>query len=219
MAPRLLLAASALLLAAFLACGESEEAEPNAETVTVQPTASPTPGAQTATPTPDVSRTPAPTVPADWATYTDAEFLFEARYPPELLRHEQIIELTAVDGIPATELKVVSFNRTDGAAVIGVSITPNPAGVSLEEWIRKQPGWPCEPDASPTCEVTFPAVDGERGIRFSIDVLGQPAATVYVAHAGNIYVLHGNVFGSAEYPPTLTEDEFGQVLNGFRFSK
>jgi hypothetical protein len=90
MAPRLVLAATGLLLAAFLACGESEEAVPNSETATAEPTVSvpPTFSVETGTPTPDANSTPVSAPPVNWVTLTESTGLFRIRYPPEWVLDE-----------------------------------------------------------------------------------------------------------------------------------
>ncbi len=173
---------------------------------------------QTASPTP-FSATPGATLPTDWESYQDANLGFSFAHPAGLTKSEQTIDLSAKGGIPATQLRVISFDRQDGVPVVGVSFTPNAAGLTLEEWIRTVPGWPCEPMAYPTCEPTDVTAGGERGIRFSLDTLGDPAATIYFAHDGYIFSLSGNVFGSGEggYGPALTEADFAKVVENFRF--
>jgi len=203
---------------AVVACGDAEE-EPVPD-VTVTPSGNTAP---IATPSPSltpVASTPAP-APSGWSTYADSELGFSMPVPKGLRENLSVIELPERDGLPATQLRVVSFDRADNVPVVGVSSTPNPTGLSLDEWIRARPGWPCDPGASPTCTPELVSIGGETGIRFSIDVVGDPAATIYFAHGGMIYSLSGNVFGSGEagYGPAITESDFQVVVRGFRFSK
>ena len=159
--------------------------------------------------------TPVP-VPGDWKEYTDPELGFTIFAPDGLERTESVFQLSEHGKIPATQLSVITFADPKGRWVVGVSETPNPAGLSLEDWIRTVPGWPCEPGASPTCEPEEVTVGGERGIRFSIGVIGDPTATVYLTHKDSIYVLHGNIHGDGQGPP-LSEHEFMIFLERFRF--
>jgi hypothetical protein len=197
-----------LALLIIVACGDAEEQLPTA------PTNAPP------TPTDSDPSTPSTTdFPADWTLYQDEANRFALPHPPQLDRSEQTVHLTEVSGIPATDLRIISFERSDGVAVVAVSVTSNPAGVELEQWIRGQPGWPCEPGAVPTCEPVHLEISGEPAIRFSLDTLGQPTATVYVAHGTDIYVIYGNVFGVKQdgTDAALTEEEFQAILRGFRF--
>lgn len=196
---------------AVAGAGSGEEAPP------AQPTATPTPtSAPTKTPAATAEPTPAQD---DWVTYTDAQLGFKLLHPPGLSVNERLIDLPGKNDIPPTTQRNVSFVGTDGVPVVGISVTPNPAALTLEQWIRTVPGWPCDPKGYPTCVPSQVSVGGEDGIRFSINVLGEPAATVYFAHAGAIYALGGNVFGSPEggFPPALSESDFQRVVAGFRF--
>ncbi len=198
---------------------QGDEPSPAADT--------PSPAATTpaATPSPTATPAPAATTPAgttasvtsDWKEYTDAELGFTIFTPDGLVRTESVIQLTEIGEIPAIERRQIIFKRDDGQPVVWVSMTPNPAGVPLEEWIRTVPGWPCEPGASPTCDPELVTIAGVEGIRFSINVLGEPIARVYFAGGGTIYSLGGNVLGALGYGAALDEVEFQAIIDGFRF--
>jgi hypothetical protein len=160
--------------------------------------------------------TPVP-VPGGWKAYTDPELGFTFAAPDGLERTESVFQLSEHGKIPATQQRQINFNRDDGQPVVAVSTIPNPAGAALEDWIRTVPGWPCEPGAWPTCDPERVTIAGEEGIRFSINVLGNAAATVFFAHGGTIYILSGNVFGAPEYGAALDEVEFQTIVDGFRF--
>ena len=208
-----LLAAIALLAA----CADDEEQLPDETLPSETASRSVSAGDATPSPAPTVpDGTPVP-APSDWKTYTDSALGFAFTAPDGLTRSEELIDLPAKDGIPATKLRVLTFADQNGTWVVGVSEAPNPASLPLEDWIRTVPGWPCEPGAFPTCEPEEVSVGGEQGIRFSISVIGDPTATVYLAHRGSIYVLHGNIHGDGQQGPPLSEDEFKIFLERFRF--
>ena len=209
------------LAGAYIGADALTGAEPTPAADTPSPTATPAPAATTpAATTAPAARAPAGTtasVPSDWKEYTDPELGFTIPIPDGLERTESVVQLTALGRLPATQQRQINFKRDDGQPVVAVSTIPNPAGVSLEEWIRTSPGWPCEPGASPTCEPERLTIAGEQGIRFSINVHGDAAATVYFAHGGTIYILSGNLFGVLEYGAALDEVEFQAIIDGFRF--
>jgi hypothetical protein len=155
-------------------------------------------------------------VPSDWKTYTDSELGVSFPAPNGLTRTENQVQLTEIGKVPATVMTQVGY-RADGKGVLGIATTPNPAGVSLEDWIRTVPGWACEPGASPTCEPKQVQIAGERGIYFSLNVLGDPAATVYFAHNDSIYIMSGNVYGTSVEGPALNTGEFQAIIDGLRF--
>jgi hypothetical protein len=211
-----ILPALGLIAALGFACGDSSDDQPQSSvTATLTATAS----GSSPSPTSE-SPTPAP-VPSGWDTYSDSQLGFSMPIPQGLSRQGNVVDLPARNDLPATQLRIISFARPDSTPVVGISSTPNPTGLLLDEWIRTRPGWPCDPHGSPTCDPQKVTVSGETGIRFSIDTLGDPAATVYFAHNGVIFSLSGNVFGSGEggYGPTMTEEEFQTVLQGFRFGQ
>jgi hypothetical protein len=216
--------------ALVLSCGETEEDLPDGAelsltpevTTTATPAASPEPAptlAAEATATPAATPIRLIALPEGWTESTDPELGFTVAYPDGLTREEEVVELPGIGQVPRTEMRQIRYLRRDGTPVLGVSTTLNPSGAALEEWIRTVPGWPCEPGAYPTCEPEWLIVAGEPAVRFSINVLGDPAATVYFAHRGAIYVLGGNLYGSQQYEPALTEDEFAVVLGRFRFEE
>jgi hypothetical protein len=94
-----------------------------------------------------------------------------------------------------------------------VGVTPNPSALSLEDWIRTYPGWPSDP--------TSLTIAGAPGLRFSRNVLDEPADFVFFQHAGYIFELSGGVYGSPEggYGPTITRADFDHVIDQFRFNQ
>lgn len=204
-----------LALLVLVACGDAEEDldEIQSSSTTVTPTV-----AQTASPSVSPTETPSGGSPA-WEEYVDPSLGFSLPHPPGLNVNERSIDLPQKGSIPATQQRAVSFVGQNGVPVAGVSITPNPAGLELKEWIRTVPGWPCDPMGQPTCTPDHLTIAGETAIRFSLNVLGEPAATIYFAHAGSVYALGGNVFGTAAFPPALSEAEFQRIIDGFRFSE
>jgi hypothetical protein len=107
-----------------------------------------------------------------------------------------------------------------GSSVVGVAAAPNPCRFSLEEWIRTYPGWPCDPSGIP-CQPTEVIVGGERGLRFPVGSLGEPSSTIYVSHGGFIFALSGDVTGCGNgcRTPTLSEEDYQRVIQGFRFAQ
>ena len=203
--------------------GEEEAALQNQQTASAVATVGPSPGPSptVAGPLPAPTSEPSPEpLPNGWETYTDPELGFSFPHPAGLTLREGSYETHQTDRCPVTTVKTSGFDNMDSGPVVGVATAPNPCNLSLEEWIRTYPGWPCEPMSSPTCEPTSVTVGGERGIRFSIDTLGDAAARIYFAHAGVIYSLGGNVFGNGEggYGPAISEEDFELVIQGFRFA-
>ncbi len=214
-APLLFLPAIIALAATLISCGDAEEVAPAATAPGVPTAASP----RSASPAPaSATSIPAP-APTGWKEYTDPQLQFSLPARAGLLISEWSYDTHENKGCPPVQVRVVTLKTTDGNGVLGVSRAPNPCKLSLEEWIREYPGWPCEAGASPTCEPAEVTVAGERGIRFSINALGDPTATIYFARGDAMYGLSGGVYRSPEagYGPTMTEDEFQAVIRAFRF--
>ena len=198
---------------AFMACsGGEDQAAPQdaAASFAASPTTRPNDQTElTAAPAPD-----------GWVTYTDAQLGLSFPHPEGLTLRESMFEEHAAGECPAVKARIASLIDENQVGKVGVVVAPNPCNLSLEEWIRTFPGWPCEPNGSPTCDPVNLAIAGERAIRFSLDVLGEPAATIYFAHTRFVYALGGNVYGSGEarIAATLSEDDFQRVVAGFRFA-
>jgi hypothetical protein len=192
MAPRLVLAASALLLTAFLACGESEEAEPNPEPTTktsISPTAtSPAPP----TPTPSSpTNTPAP-VPSGWMGYLDGEFGFSLSYPPDLV-FEDLTSPTASDR------RVLDFgSASDEERGFVIDIIENTQELTIDEW------------SEGICQVGTKmegTVAGSRALFCTREVLeGHPESTVLTEYRQKLFLLSARV----------TEAEFELVVESLR---
>jgi hypothetical protein len=188
---------AALLVAAFAACGDAAD-----ETL---PATTP---ALSATPT--LSAQPASPITA-WTTYSDSATGFDMPIPENTSRKEQTIEFPEKGGYPAVLDRLISFVNQAGDGVVGVGVTPNPAGLTLEDWIRTYPGWPGDPTTIQIAE--------EQGLRFSRSVLDEPADDVFFQHGGYIFELSGGVYGSAEggNGPTITKSDFDRVISEFHF--
>lgn len=122
-----------------------------------------------------------------WTTYTDSHAGFGTPIPENLSRNEQTIDIPEKDGYPAESQRLISFVNQSGGGIVGVGVTPNPAGLTLENWIRTYPGWPGDPTTVQIAE--------EQAVRFSQSVLHRfrllPAWRF-------IFELSGGVYGSAE---------------------
>lgn len=100
-----LLAATSVLLA-VAACGSEEEAAPSQTSTSITSAAT--------------SGTPAPSVPADWATHTDTEGLFSIRYPSNWYRDGAVLwnsdpRTWVGPAIPPEVIKVeISVHQDDG---------------------------------------------------------------------------------------------------------
>jgi hypothetical protein len=188
--------------------GGEEEVVQQVETATVS-----------ASDTPQATTSPSPGGSPGWEVYADRQLGFSFPHPSGQAAQERYVDYPARDNLPAVQQRNISFRNATGVPLVGVSVVVNPTNLSLEDWIRTYPGWPCDPMGSPTCVPADVTVAGERGIRFSLNVLGEPAATVYFAHAGYIYSLGGNIYGSGEggYGPAIGEEDFQTVLSGFQF--
>lgn len=180
MAPRLVLAVSVLLLGAILACGEGEEAEPNPE-----PTAA---GTASTSPTPGLSKTPGPTAAADWDTYSDAQFGFSFRYPPDwylsvsdngsasfgLHSYDPETAPGISRPIPDDQIKILSY------VAEGIYIP-------LEEWLEEWNGPPPTPTVISTSEIE---VGGKTGVRQVSDYDGQRSVSYSVnLGGGRVFVI------------------------------
>jgi hypothetical protein len=208
-----------VLLGMLLAAGCSSDEEVIGTTAPAS--GSPTGTASTtpsATATTAVSGTPTPTATAvvspitSWDTYTDAATGFEIPIPQNAVRGDKTVELPAKNGYPAVQQRLISFSNEDGSGLVGVGVTPNPGALPLEDWIRRYPGWPSEP--------TPVTIAGEQGLRFSRNVMDEPADFIFFAHAGYIFELSGNVYGTPEagYGPTITKADFDHVIDQFVFN-
>jgi len=215
---RPLLALAGLIALGGVVAGVYIVAAPGGEEETVQQPLQelPTPTLPLESPLPTIL----PTIPAGWEVYVDPALGFSFPQPPGLVATERSYETHETDACPANQVSGTGFNDSDGIPIVGVGVAPNPCGLSVEEWIRTYPGWPCEPNGYPTCEPADVLVAGERGIRFSINVLGEPAANIYFGHDGLIFELSGNVFGSGHggYSAAISEAEFQVIVEGFRFA-
>jgi hypothetical protein len=202
----LALAATAAIV--FLACGETQEVTPGTSTTPAGP--SPTPASES--PTPTSEKTPLPTPPADWSTYTDPELGFSFPQPPGLTASEQFFDLPAKNGNPPVQQRSVTLDDDAGLFVVGVSVVPNPVDLTVDEWVRRYVGWPSEPQPV--------AIAGEPGLLFPINAMGDRWPVVYFTHTDYVYSLGGNVYGAAgdpPLPPGISEADFQRVIDGFRF--
>jgi hypothetical protein len=174
----------------------------------VQATATPSPAAETPQATPTLQPTP----PDDWVTYTDPELGFSFPQPPGLTPSEEAIDLPAKGGNPPVQQRSVSFLDDSGVFVVGISVVSNPVDLALDEWIGIYVGWPSEPQSV--------AIGGEPGLLFPINAVGDQWPVVYFKQSGHVYSLGGNVYGAAgdpPLPPGISEADFQQVIDGFRF--
>jgi hypothetical protein len=167
----------------------------------------------TATTTPATTATAVVSPITSWGMYSDAAAGFNMPIPENTVRNEGTVELPAKNGYSAVQQRLISFVNQDGAGVVGVGVTPNPSALSLEDWIRTYPGWPSDP--------TSLTIAGAPGLRFSRNVLDEPADFVFFQHAGYIFELSGGVYGSPEggYGPTITRADFDHVIDQFRFNQ
>lgn len=201
-----LLTLLALPLLAFLAaCADAEEEELQQPLQSPSPTEQPT--AVTSTPSavptnaPPASPTPpADPVPADWETYTDADYAFSLRYPPELL-----LEDLSDPSSPLSQ-RVLQFRAPDGANVgFALVIADNDKGLSPEEWAREFST--CSLDEGDEADSVI--VDGVNGVM----CLGEPLAGKFES----VVVLPRD--GSIMYlTSTLAESDFESVISGLDLS-
>jgi len=157
---------------------------------------------------------PAPTMSpiTEWSDYTDTASGFTLPVPEGFSATERSIDYPEANGIPAFQGRTISFSTVEKSPISGVLVAPN-HGLSIEAWVSTYPGWPSEPS-----EIM---VGGERALRFSINVLGEPAAEIFFNHGDSIYGLFGGVYGDGHsgLPPTITEADLQKIIQGFRFTR
>ncbi len=177
------------------------------EAVVAQPTASPTP-----TPTPAAQPSPSP-APADWQTYVDPGLGFSFLYRSDWTISTDYYELPAKKGNPAVTFRSVTFENPEGAQTIAFGVAPNPAGLTLEDWVASYPGWPSEPES-----VT---VTGQPALLFPINQLGERFPAVYFKSGPYVISMSANIYGSGgeALPPGMSEVDFQRVLDSFNFPR
>jgi hypothetical protein len=205
---------------AALGGGDQEEVVQDVPTPSSDPTqtdaATPTESsAPTITPTARPSLTPI-AVPAYWETYTDPILAFSFPHPPGLVVEEGTFELGKVGTCPTTPLRTSVLKTPKGVVSIGLAVAQNLCDLSLEEWVRTYPGWPC--DGSSQCEPTSISVGGELALMFPIDQQGEAFPQVYVERAGYIYTIQLNIYGVQGMPATLKESDRDVIIGGFKFA-
>jgi hypothetical protein len=96
---------------------------------------------------------------------------------------------------------------------VAYGVTPNPADLTLEDWVASYPGWRDEPESL--------MVDGRAALLFPINVMGERFPATYFKYESFVISLSGNVYGSGggALPPGINEAEFEFILENFRFSK
>lgn len=180
--------------------------------------ASPTPTATlTPTPTPAVTPTPSP-APDAWTTYEDAELGFSFPHPEGLTISEDFFDLFGKGEASTVRMRALTFRDASGVRVLDLGITPNPDGLSVQEWIDTYD--PCastfNPDLPQPEGIT---IAGEAGILCPVDQLNQPVPRIYFRHGGHVFVLIANVHGIPEsgFPPAFSETDFQRVIDEFSF--
>jgi hypothetical protein len=215
-----ILPAVGLIATLGFACSDSGDDKPQsisgaASAATAATDLTPTPSGTPTTTAPSLtsSGSPSSTVGADWVVYSDETAAFSAAMPKGLTLTERHILLSAKGNYPEVDQRTLSFVRADGNWVVGVSLIPNPADLSLKDWLLTFSGWTGYPTTLP--------VSGEEGLWFHVSQIGDASAVVYVSHAGSVFVLSGNVFGSVEdaIAPTLSEADFDQFIKRFQFTQ
>jgi hypothetical protein len=125
-------------LLGVLACGDSEEdvddgaqETPSASQGLQTTTAATSPGSPTSLP----SSTLAPTVPAEWETFTDPVLGFTLRYPAGLMP----VDLTGSTPVGGLMERVWVFQPSDdgaGGHGFAISISANQEAHSIDEWVQ-----------------------------------------------------------------------------------
>lgn len=153
------------------------------------------------TPRPSATPTPVTDIPADWKTYTNAEF-FQVQYPPNWVTSDQVDK-------PIVRLR--DNIKKDATEAITISLgNDNLEALSLSDWLAEQK-WPLA--AGQSWKDIF---------HFIPNIDGQPAAqqnltgTVYVAKGATILMAeNGTGFNRRIYP----EEIYLQILSTFKFTK
>lgn len=194
---------------AVAGAGSGEEAP------AAQATPTPTPAEQTsATPALPPRPTTAETLQSgDWTTYVDPELGFSFPCRSDWTISTDYYDLPARKGNPAVRLRSVTFHNPEGAQTIAFGVTPNPADLTLEDWVASYPGWPSEPVSL--------TVAGQRALLFPINVMGERFPAIYFKYGRFVISLDGNIYGSGggALPPGINQAEFEFILENFRFGK
>jgi hypothetical protein len=193
---RTVLLASLLGILVILAMGCSKDEE-------ISGTTPPPSGTAKTTPTPTGAS-------GVWQKYLDTATGLSLEYPQNLKITEETSELSARPGLPAIEQRGLTFESAEGLPGMGIAITPNPTGLSLEDWIRTYPGWSSEP--------TEVSIAGERALRFPINAMGEPNPVIYFAYTNyvvSVKRIPSNV-QSDGLRPVMTESEFQRLLTSMR---
>ncbi|MEO8456512.1 MAG: hypothetical protein ABI559_01750 [Chloroflexota bacterium] len=113
-------------------------------------------------------------------------------------------------GNDGVQRRTISFTNAKGVTAFGVGVEPDPANLSIDEWARED-GWPSEPQ-----QLT---IDGEAGLLFPVNAMGDKYPVVLVKHRGTIFIIGGNVYGvaGANYAAGISEPDFQTVLTEFEF--
>ena len=173
------------------------------EEVVAQPTPTPEPA-----PTAPATPTPEP-YPADtWTRYTDSELGFSLARPEGWVLSEQTLEYPPKNGNPAVQVRALTFKTAKGLFTLGLALAPNPAGLSLEDWVSTYPGWPGQPSNL--------VVGGQPALRFPIDQQGERFPQIYFEHEGVVYTVQVNVYGHQGKPPSVSETDFQRIIEEFR---
>ena len=177
---RFVLAGVASALFLFAACGgDEEEFAATSTTPTTAPTAAPTDGTA---PTP----TAAPSVPADWLTFTSPDGLFTLRYPPSWFLEIPPTPPPSPQALGWGVGYLFSFDRSDG----GPKFPDNGAKVDLEVSIPA-PGYDCRVQPSDALVATLGGVEGWRVDRALSDVPGSSVTAVRAYAQGYCFKISG----------------------------
>jgi hypothetical protein len=185
--------------------GSGEEAAVSQVTPTPSPVATQQPSATVA---------PAVTpVPDDWTTYLDAGLGFSFSYRSDWTISTDYYDLPAKKGNPAVRQRSVTFRNAEGAQAIALGITPNPADLTVEDWVASYPGWPSEPESL--------TLAGQKAILFPINQMGERFPFACFKYGGSVICLSGNIYGSkaGALPPGLSEPDFQRVVDTFTLSR
>lgn|SRR5450759_4461774 len=126
-----------LIVALGFACGDSGDDAPQSVSSTIPVvSASPAPTATSAT-----SASPSPTVPADWATYTDASGLFTARYPSTWFAEHGTFSTFKSGSVGPTFPPGAVKIDVGAVPVAQIGSCATPTAGSAPATIDGQPGW------------------------------------------------------------------------------
>ncbi|MCR4324654.1 MAG: hypothetical protein NUV69_03120 [Candidatus Curtissbacteria bacterium] len=158
-------------------------------------------------------------VPANWITYTNTEYNFSLKYPPDL----KVISPTNF----SEKSNIVSFNNPSDETVnsknILINVYPNPQNIPLEEFLETvftQTGVDGKTPVISILKANLKQTQSPlpRSLVF-VGTLGEtPSKHVFSSQKGNVYefILSSGIGSEIEYSAE-SEKIFDQMLSTFKF--